>query len=93
MFHLHQKMFQRKKSHPDLTGTFLALERSEDYEAWRGCLEEVSGGTERGFDWSWDEGGGEAKDSSLCSCFSLIGLGQAQREWRAGAELRQQAWG
>lgn len=57
------------------------------------ALEEVSGGTERGFDWSWDEGGGEAKDSSLCSCFSLIGLGQAQREWRAGAELRQQAWG
>lgn len=92
MLHLHQKVFRRNSAIRIFPGLSSNLERREDYEAGRGCSEEVSGGTERGLDWSWDEGGGEAKDSRLCSCFSLIGLGQAQREWTAGAELRQQAW-
>lgn len=84
MFHLHGTT--RKK--PLLAEP---QQGSEDYKAWRCCPQEVSAGTQRGFDWSRDEGGGEAKDGRLCSCFSLIGLGRAQREWRAAAELRQQA--
>lgn len=94
MFHLHLKKKIKKvcgKQTDARTSPVLEGRIPSPGEAWRGCPEEVSGGTRRGFDWSWDEGGEGAKDSRLCSCFSLIGLGRAQREWRAAAEPRQQA--
>lgn len=70
----------------ELTGTFLPFKMSLDYELWqvaqrwgpgpRGDFLEIGVGWEQGSrEW-------EARDSGLCSCFSLIGLGLWPRERR-----------